>query len=125
MGGSYDSYKAAMKDPWKGWWVAWPPIQRVRLGDVFDTSGGTLRTAGDLAAHGIGFDAVPGASAASFTYDSQGSISIRFKLAGSVPQGFSVLAETDAARWSSLPVPRPSSPFTTASPRKVSPIPVR
>ena len=96
MGGSYDSYKAAMKDPWKGWWVAWPPIQRVRLGDVFDTSGGTLRTAGDLAAHGIGFDAVPGASAASFTYDSQGSISIRFKLAGSVPQGFSVLAETDA-----------------------------
>lgn len=96
MGGSYDSYKAAMKDPWKGWWVAWPPTQRVRLGDVFDTSGGILRTAGDLTGRGIGFGSAPGTPAASFTYDAKGSVSTKFKLAGSVPQGFSALAEMDA-----------------------------
>jgi hypothetical protein len=96
LGGSYDSYKAAMKDPWKGWWVAWPPTQRVCLGDVFDTSDGNLRRAGDLVGRAIGFDSVAGTPAASFTYDSEGSVSTKFKLAGSVPQGFSALTEMDA-----------------------------
>lgn len=95
MGGSYNSYKAAMKDPWKGWWIAWPPTERVGLGDVFDTCGGKLRRAGDLAARKVRFDRIPGAPPASFAYDSNGSVSVRFKLAGSVPPGFSALTAAD------------------------------
>ena len=96
MGGSYDSYKAAMKDPWKGWWIAWPLSQLVCVGDVFDIRSGKQRAAGNLASRGIRFEAGPGAAPGSFTYDSNGSVSIRFKSAGSIPQGFSALAEMDA-----------------------------
>lgn len=41
MTGSYDSYEAAVRDAWQGWWVTWPLSRRVRVGDAFDTSGGT------------------------------------------------------------------------------------
>jgi hypothetical protein len=96
VGGSYDSYKAAMEDPWKGWWVAWPPTERISLGDVFDTADGKQRRAGDLTSRGIGFDSAPGTPAASFTYDSNSSVSVKFKLSGGTPQGFSALSELDA-----------------------------
>lgn len=96
MGGSYDSYKAAMQDPWRGWWIAWPLSQRISVGDVFNTSGGTLSSAGDLAGRAISFDSARGAPPGNFTYDSNGSVSIRFKSAGSIPEGFSALAEMDA-----------------------------
>jgi hypothetical protein len=94
--GSYDSYEAAMRDAWQGWWLTWPLSRRVRVGDAFDTSGGTLRTAGDLAGHGVTFELSPGTPAATFTYDSNGSAAVRFKLAGAVPAGFSALTEADA-----------------------------
>ena len=95
MGGSYDTYKAAMQDPWKGWWIAWPLTQRVRVGDVFDTAGGTLRTAGDLTERKVGFASSPGSPPGNFVYDSNGAVSVRFKSAGSVPPVFSALAELD------------------------------
>ena len=98
MTGSYDSYETAMRDAWEGWWVTWPLSRRVRVGDAFDTSGGTLRTAGDLAGRGVTFDLTAAAPAATFTYDSNGSASVRFKLAGDlpIPPGFSALTKADA-----------------------------
>jgi hypothetical protein len=96
MTGSYESYKAAMHDAWNGWWITWPLSRRVRVGDALDTSGGTLRTAGDLASREVTFDSSTAAPPASFTYDSNGSATVRFKLAGSDPQGFSVLTRADA-----------------------------
>jgi hypothetical protein len=95
LGDPYDDYKAAMRSLWKGWWIAWPPSQLVRVGDVFDISGGTQRRAGDLADKAVGFDSVPSARPSSFTYDSNGSVKIRFKEAGSIPHGFSALAKMD------------------------------
>jgi hypothetical protein len=95
VGDSYDSYRAAMRDPWHGWWIAWPPTQRVSLGDMFDTSGGIQRTAGNLAQQQITFGTSPGTPPASFAYDSQGSVTVRFKAAGSSPQGFSALTKAD------------------------------
>jgi hypothetical protein len=96
VGGSYDVYKAAMADPWKHWWVTWPLLTRVRVGDVFGTSGGTLSTAGDLGGRSVTFSLQHGSTPADFTYDSNGSVSIRFKAAGHPPTGFSALAEMDA-----------------------------
>jgi len=96
MADSYDRYKAAMLDPWKGWWIAWPLSQHIDVGDVFDMSGGALREAGDLAGRAIGFTSRPGAPPGSFSYDSKGSVSVHFKSSGSVPQGFSALTEVDA-----------------------------
>lgn len=96
MASSYESYKAAMLDPWKGWWIAWPLSQHIEVGDVLDTSGGALRGAGNLAGRTISFKSSPGAPPGSFTYDAKGSVSIHFKAAGSVPQGFSALTEVDA-----------------------------
>jgi len=56
MSDSYASYRAAMNNTWRGWWVTWPLSQLVHGGDVFDTSGDTLRSAGDLADRGVAFD---------------------------------------------------------------------
>jgi hypothetical protein len=97
VGGSYAVYKAAMADPWKRWWVTWPLAQQVRIGDVFTTSGGTQRTAGNLAGRGIkGLGVQHGAPPADFTYDSGGSVSFRLKSAGHAPAGFSALVKADA-----------------------------
>jgi hypothetical protein len=93
---SFDSYAAAMRDAWEGWWLTWPLSMRVQVGDVFDTSGGTLRTAGDLATRQVSFQTSAPAPAAAFTYDSNGSAVVRFKLAGGIPDGFSALTEADA-----------------------------
>lgn len=96
MGGSYDAYKAAMADPWKRWWVTWPLTARIRVGDVFSTSGGTLSTGGDLRGRGVDFARQRGTAPADFTYDSGGTITITFKAAGDTPTGFSALAKADA-----------------------------
>lgn len=96
MGDSYDNYKAAMQDPWPGWWIAWPPTQRISLGDVFDRSGGVQRAAGNLADRRITYQIAQGTPPASFSYDAQGSVTAHFKAAGSSPQGFSALAKADA-----------------------------
>jgi hypothetical protein len=85
-----------MHGGWQGWWINWPLSRRVRPGDAFDTSGGTLRTAGVLAGRGITFTSSPAAPPANFTFDSNGSASVRFKLAGATAQGFSVLTQTEA-----------------------------
>jgi hypothetical protein len=55
-----------------------------------------VRSAGDLAQHGVAFDRGPTVPAANFLYDSNGSAAVRLKLAGSTAQGFSALAQADA-----------------------------
>jgi hypothetical protein len=92
----YEQYRAAMEGPWPGWWIAWPPTQRMSLGDVFERSGGVLRRAGSLAGRNVTFATAPGGPPASFLYDAQGSITAHFKLSGASPQGFSALAKADA-----------------------------
>src|SRR5687767_6996815 len=88
---SYETYQTTMRDAWEGWWVTWPLSRQVRVGDALDTSGGTVRTAGDVTGRGVAFAVSATAPAATFTYDSNGSAAVRFKLAGAVPQGFSAL----------------------------------
>lgn len=85
-----------MQDPWRGWWIAWPPTQRISLGDVFDRSDGTQRLAGNLADRKITYGTAQGTPPASFSYDAQGSVTAQFKAAGSTPQGFSALTKADA-----------------------------
>lgn len=93
---SITSYRAAMNDAWPGWWVNWPLSRRVRVGDVFDTAGGTIRTAGDLAGRGIVAAITPSAPPADFLYDSNGAARVDFKLAGATAQGFAALTQADA-----------------------------
>jgi hypothetical protein len=85
-----------MADPWKGWWLTWPLSERVKVGDVLRTAGGRQGTAGDLGGRGVQFGSQRGAPPSDFTYDSDGSVSIRFKAAGHAPAGFCALAATDA-----------------------------
>lgn len=97
MSGSYDSYVAAMREAWKGWWVVWPLTQHARVGDVYDIDAvGAVRRAGTLATRNIAFSCDPGGPAAAFTYDSAGTAKIRLKAAGSSADGFSALAAADA-----------------------------
>ncbi|AEV82925.1 hypothetical protein ACWT_1906 [Actinoplanes sp. SE50] len=96
MGDSLGSYRSAMRDAWHGWWINWPLSQRVRVGDVLDTSGGTIRPAGDLTKYGVAGAAAAAAPPADFLYDANGSAQVTFKLSGTTPPGFSALAQADA-----------------------------
>jgi hypothetical protein len=96
MADSITPYRAAMKSAWPGWWVNWPLSRHVRVGDVLDTTGGTIRTAGDLAGRGITATTAPVASPADFLYDSKGAARVDFKLSGAAAQGFSALTQADA-----------------------------
>ncbi|MFB7372004.1 hypothetical protein ACFC0D_19415 [Streptomyces sp. NPDC056222] len=93
---TYDLYRDAMSDPWRGWWVTWPLSRQVRLGSVYDVQDGAVRTAGSLAKRGISLARERGAPPAAFTYDSNGAVTVRFKAAGSSPDGFAALAVADA-----------------------------
>jgi hypothetical protein len=93
---SLGSYRSAMKDAWRGWWINWPLSQLVRVGDVLDTSGGTIRPAGDLSKYGVTGATAAAAPPADFLYDANGSARVTFKLAGASPQGFAALAQADA-----------------------------
>jgi hypothetical protein len=103
MADSITPYRTAMNRAWPGWWVNWPLSRHVRVGDVLDTTGGTIRTAGDLAGRGITATAAPVASPADFLYDSEGAAhdsegaaQVDFKLSGAAAQGFSALTQADA-----------------------------
>ncbi|MGP3999397.1 hypothetical protein [Streptomyces sp. 8N706] len=96
MKDSYETYRDAVRDVWKGWWLAWPLSRRVELGDVFASVDGRVRQAGTLADRGIAADLRPGTPCNDYTYDTQGSASVRFKPAGAVLDGFGVLGAADA-----------------------------
>ncbi|WP_250036291.1 hypothetical protein [Paractinoplanes maris] len=97
MADSYTSYRTAMNDAWRGWWVNWPLSRHIRVGDVFGTSDDTLSTAGDLADRGVTFELATAVPQADFTYDAQGTAKVEFKLAGAAgPPVFKALADVDA-----------------------------
>src|SRR5262249_15401731 len=58
--------------------------------------GGALRSAGTLAERGILAETEPGTPPSEFTYDADGSASVRFKVAGASAPGFSFLTDVDA-----------------------------
>ncbi|GHF57107.1 hypothetical protein GCM10018790_38910 [Kitasatospora xanthocidica] len=92
----YDVYcKAMTGDQWRGWWVTWPPSSRVRLGDVLDRQD-SVRRAGSLADRGVSFISEDGTPPGLFVYDSNKSVSVRFKAAGAAPDPLSGLSAIDA-----------------------------
>ncbi|MET9407409.1 hypothetical protein ABZX90_16845 [Streptomyces sp. NPDC002935] len=93
---SYELYRDAVDDVWKGWWVAWPLSQRVALGDVLENADGRVRTAGTLTGRGIAFDPRPGTPRNAYKHDARGSVSVVLKAAGSAADGFASLAVADA-----------------------------
>ncbi|MFE1292459.1 hypothetical protein [Streptomyces sp. NPDC058751] len=96
MKDTYELYRHAVDDVWKGWWVSWPLSQRVALGDVLHDADGRVRTAGTLVDRGIAFDSRPGTPENTYKHDAQGSVSVSLKAAGSAADGFASLAVADA-----------------------------
>ncbi|MZF83883.1 hypothetical protein [Streptomyces sp. SID5643] len=95
MKDSYRLYRRAVDDVWKGWWVSWPLSARVELGQVLENADGRVRPAGVLSDRGIAFTSRPGTPHNDYTYDTQGSASVRFKAAGVAADGFTALAVAD------------------------------
>ncbi|MFJ5776073.1 hypothetical protein [Streptomyces sp. NPDC093094] len=93
----YEVYRDAMAgDQWKGWWVTWPLSTRVRLGHVYDRQSDSIRRAGNLTARGIPFQREHGTPDGTFIYDSNQSVDVTFKAAGTTPAALSALAAADA-----------------------------
>ncbi|AWL89742.1 MULTISPECIES: hypothetical protein [Streptomyces albovinaceus subgroup] len=92
---TFKTYRTAVGDTWKGWWLAWPPSERVQLGQVFHDVGGHVRPAGTLTHLGVPFTERPGTPRNDFLHDSHGSASVRFKTAGVVMDGATGLAAAD------------------------------
>ncbi|GGV60638.1 hypothetical protein [Streptomyces massasporeus] len=95
MKDSYELYRHAVDDVWKGWWVCWPLSGRVEVGQVLENVDGKVRTAGTLGERGIPFVPRPGTPHNDYTYDTQGSVSLQFKAAGVAMDGLAALAVAD------------------------------
>lgn len=94
--GSYEAYRKALSDVYRGWWLAWPLTERVEVGEVRK-----LHRTGSVAAGGLadrGIEAKPGPAGApgDITYDAGGTVAVRFKAAGVAAQGFSSVAAAEA-----------------------------
>ncbi|MEB8343017.1 hypothetical protein [Streptomyces endophyticus] len=86
-----------MRQAWgEDWWLAWPLLQRVAVGDVLQNSRGSLRPAGTLAERRIEYEVTAPEARGEFVYDAGGGIDLRFKAAGSTDPLFAGLAEADA-----------------------------
>ncbi|MFF7309172.1 hypothetical protein [Streptomyces sp. NPDC008137] len=95
MKDSYQLYRRAVDDVWKGWWVAWPLSRRVEVGDVLENADGSVRAAGTLENRGIPVTMRHGTPHNDYAYDTQGSASVVFKTAGVAADGFTALAAAD------------------------------
>lgn len=95
MKDSYESYRDAVNDVWRGWWITWPLSERVTLGDVFHNADGRIRPAGTLTDAGVAFDTRAGTPRNDYLYDTQGSASVQFKTAGTAIDGVTALAVAD------------------------------
>ncbi|MHB9858299.1 hypothetical protein [Streptomyces sp. YIM S03343] len=89
-------YRDAMREAWGDWWLAWPLLQQVAVGDVFQLADGSVRTAGTLAERRVPFRESPPAARGSFVYDAGGGLDVRFKASGTTDPLFSALADADA-----------------------------
>ncbi|MEU9284281.1 hypothetical protein AB0D57_06000 [Streptomyces sp. NPDC048275] len=95
MKDEYEIYRGAIRGTWRDWWIAWPLSRRLALGDVLHQVNGRIRPAGTLADQGVPFTRRRGTQHNSYTYDTQGSATVRFKTAGTVADGFTALAAAD------------------------------
>ncbi|CAO5151765.1 conserved hypothetical protein [Frankia sp. AiPs1] len=91
----HPGYCAALAREWPGWWVTWPLLRPVALGDAFLAGPQTLVRAGALPAHGIDPGAIRSSRRSDFLFDADGNISLRFKAAGTAVEG-STLSVGDA-----------------------------
>ena len=89
-------YRDAMREAWGDWWLAWPLLRRVAVGDVLHLADGSVRTAGTLADRRVPYRTSPPEARGSFVYDAGGALDIRFKASGATDPLFSALAEADA-----------------------------
>ncbi|WP_306323883.1 MULTISPECIES: hypothetical protein [unclassified Streptomyces] len=94
--GSFEAYRKALSDVYRGWWFAWPLTERVRVGDVRALYRGGSVTAGTLAGHGMEAKAGPAGAPGDITYDAGGTVAVRFKAAGVAAQGFTSVPLTEA-----------------------------
>ncbi|MGY0489979.1 hypothetical protein [Streptomyces sp. WG-D5] len=94
--GSFEAYRKALSDVYRGWWFTWPLTQTVRVGEVRALHRGGSATAGTLAERGIEAEAGPAGAPGDLTYDAGGTVAVRFKAAGAAAQGFSSVAAADA-----------------------------
>src|SRR5205823_1086740 len=81
---------------WPGWWVTWPLSMSLRVGNVIGTEGNVLRLGGSAEDKGLTFTASKTGSSEFFKYDSNGTVSVRFKAAGSGAPGFEAVTIADA-----------------------------
>jgi hypothetical protein len=93
---SFSVYQDAMKSEWPGWWVTWPLSISLSVGNVIGTEGHVLRLAGSAEDKGLTCDISEVGSSDLFKYDSNGTVSVRFKAAGTAAQGFEAIAAADA-----------------------------
>ena len=93
---SFDVYRKAMMSEWPGWWVTWPLSISLSVGTVIGTDGHVLRFSGSAAEKGLTYDISEVGSSELFKYDSNGTVSVRFKVAGTAAQGFETIAAADA-----------------------------
>ncbi|GAA3504979.1 hypothetical protein GCM10019016_120920 [Streptomyces prasinosporus] len=89
-------YRDAMREAWGDWWLAWPLLQKVAVGDVLHDAGGSVRAAGTLADRRIGYEETAPEARGAFVHDAGGGIDVRFKASGATDPLFSALAEADA-----------------------------
>jgi hypothetical protein len=90
-------YRDAVRETWgEDWWLAWPLLQRVAVGDVLQNSRGSVRPAGTLAERRIDHETTSPRARGEFVYDAGGAIDLRFKAAGATDPLFAALAEADA-----------------------------
>jgi hypothetical protein len=85
---SYEAYRKALSDVYRGWWIAWPLTEKVRVGDVRSLHSSGSVTAGSLADRGIEAKPSPAGAPGDIAYDAGGTVSVRFKAAGAAAQGF-------------------------------------
>lgn len=94
--GSYEAYRKALGDVYRGWWLAWPLTERVAVGEVRKWHRRGSVPAGSLAERGIEAKRGPAGAPGDITYDAGGTVAVRFKAAGAAAQGFSSVAAAEA-----------------------------
>ncbi|WP_425825662.1 hypothetical protein [Streptomyces fractus] len=94
--GSFEAYRKALSDVYRGWWLAWPLTERVEVGEVRKVHRGGSITAGSLTDRDIEAKPAPAGAPGDITYDAGGTVAVRFKAAGVAAQGFSSVAAAEA-----------------------------
>src|SRR5690242_19220599 len=85
-----------MREAWGDWWLTWPLLQKVTVGDVLHGARGSVRAAGTLADRRITFDETAPEARGAFVHDAGGGIDVRFKVSGATDPLFTALVDTDA-----------------------------